>query len=225
MTQATNRRVKDSLFEQFARIPKALASPKRIELLDLLCQAPYTVEALARATGMGVTNTSAHLQALRAANLVVGTKDGTRVRYRIANDEVVRFIGSLRDLARGRLAEVEQIARGFFDEGGGGELVGRQELVRRLEREDVLVIDVRPHEEYLSGHIPGAISLPVAELAERLHELPAGTDIVAYCRGPYCVYAPEALRILGAKGIRARRLEDGYPEWGLAGLPTVVGAS
>jgi len=223
VNQPSGREVKDRLYEQFARIGKALASPKRVELLDLLCQGERSVDALADATGMGLTNASAHLQALRAARLVEGRKEGTRVFYRSADEAVCRFFFELRDLARSRLAEVEQIARDFFDARDVLEPLSSEELLARLGRDDVVVIDVRPPEEFAAGHIAGAISVPLEELEHRLGELPPDAEVVAYCRGPYCVLAPQALDVLRERGVRARRLADGFPEWRLAGLPVAVG--
>ncbi len=226
------RELKDALYREFARVGKALGSPKRVELLDLLCQGERSVEGLARATGMGLANTSAHLQALRAAGLVEARKVRTRVYYRVADDRVCRFLGELLGLARVRLAEVDRIARDYLEGGGEVEPVTRGELVARLRRADVVVIDVRPREEYRAGHIAGAVSVPLeelegqlAELRRRLRELPPGAEVVAYCRGPYCVLAPQALKLLRARGLRARRLEDGFPEWRLAGLPVAEGDS
>lgn len=220
--ERTSREVKSALYEQFARVSKALASPKRVEIVDLLGQAERTVEALAQATSMGVTNTSAHLQVLKGARLVETRKEGTKVYYRL-DDEVSRLYAAIRDVARHRLAEVEQIARDYFAAREELEPLTRQELRKRLRTEDVVVVDVRPQEEYTAGHIPGAISLPVAELTDRIGELPLDVEIVAYCRGPYCVLAPEAVEILTLRGFRTRRLEDGFPEWRLAGLPVAVG--
>jgi rhodanese-related sulfurtransferase len=217
------REVKEALYEQFARLGKALASPRRIELLDLLCQGERTVEALAEAARMGVTNTSAHLQVLRAARLVETRREGVKVYYRLADEEVCRFFFALRDLARARLAEVEQVVRDYLEARDELEPVSRQALLERLGRGDVTVLDVRPPEEFAAGHIPGARSVPLPELERRLDELPRDVEVVAYCRGPYCVLAPEALGILRAAGFRARRLEDGFPEWRLAGLPVEVG--
>jgi len=223
MGQPTGREVRDALYEQFARIGKAVASARRVELLDLLCQGERTVEALARASGMGVSNTSAHLQALRSARLVVVRKEGTKAFYRPADEEVCRLYLALRDVARNRLAEVEQIARDVFDARDVLEQLSREELLDRLRGEDVVVVDVRPPEEYRAGHIPGAVSLPLTDLVDRLHELPTDTEVVAYCRGPYCVLAPQALEVLHENGFRARRLVDGFPEWRLAGLPVATG--
>jgi rhodanese-related sulfurtransferase/DNA-binding transcriptional ArsR family regulator len=217
------RGVKDVLYEQFARVGKAVASPKRIELIDVLSQGERTVDDLAEATRMGVTNTSAHLQVLRQARLVQTRRDGVKVFYRLADDAVTRFYFALRELGRARLAEVEQIVRDYFQARDELEPVSRDELARRLRDGEAAALDVRPAEEYAAGHIPGAASIPLAELEQRLDELPRDVEIVAYCRGPYCVLAPEALSILRAGGFRARRLEDGFPEWRLARLPVQVG--
>jgi len=217
------REVKEALYEQFARLGKAAASPRRIELLDLLCQGERTVEGLAKASRMGLTNTSAHLQVLRQARLVETRRDGVKVFYRLADEEVCRFYFALRDLGRARLAEVGQVVRDYFEARDELEPVSRDDLVHRIERGEAAVLDVRPAEEYAAGHIPGATSLPLPELGQRLGELPRDVEIVAYCRGPYCVLAPEALMILRTKGFTARRLEDGFPEWRLAGLPVEVG--
>ena len=217
------REVKDTLYGQFARIGKAVASPKRIELLDLLGQGERTVEALAATASMEVGNTSAHLQVLRRARLVEVRKEGTKVFYRLADDTVARFFAALRDLARARLTEVEQVVRDYFEARDDMEPVGQAELARRLRRGDIVVLDVRPAEEFRAGHIAGARSIPLDELGRHLKGLPKGAEIVAYCRGPYCVLAPAALRILRRKGMRARRLADGFPEWRLAGLPVAVG--
>ncbi len=217
------RPVKDSLYEQFARIGKAVASPKRIELLDLLCQGERSVEALAQAANMPVKNTSAQLKELRLARLVETRREGTRVYYRLADDAVCGFFFTLRDLARTRLTEVEQIARDYFESPDHLEPVRQEDLLSRAQSGEVVVVDVRPREEYEAGHIPGAISLPLPELEDRLSELPQENEIVAYCRGPYCVLAPEAVTIMRARGFRARRLEEGFPEWRAAGLPVTAG--
>ncbi len=211
------------LYEQFARIGKALSSPRRVELLDLLCQGERSVDALARTSGMTVTNTSQHLQALRAARLVETRKEGTRVIYRVADDEVCRFFFALRELAGARLAEVEQFMRRYVEGADKYEPVGRAELLERAQRDGIVVLDVRPRDEYASGHISGAVSIPLEELEDRLASLPRDAEIVAYCRGPYCLLAPQAVEVLRERGFRARRLEDGLPEWRLAGLPVTVG--
>jgi len=219
----SGRDVKDGLYEQFARIGKAVANPKRIELLDLLCQGERSVEVLAKAASIGVTNTSAHLKVLREARLVETRKDGTRVFYRLADETVCSFFLSLRDLASDRLAEVDQVVRDYFEARDQLDPVGRAELLALADDGDVIVLDVRPGEEYAAGHIPGAISMPLGELEGRLASLPRDAVIVAYCRGPYCVLAPQALSLLHRAGFRARRLEDGLPEWRQAGLPVAVG--
>lgn len=219
----TGRAVKDGLYGQFARIGKAVANPKRIELLDLLCQGERSVEVLAEAARMGVTNTSAHLKVLREARLVDTRKEGTRVFYRLADETVCDFFLSLRDLASGRFAEVEQMTRDYFEARDQLDPVGRTELLARADDGDVIVLDVRPGEEYEAGHIPGAISVPLDELKNRLASLPKDAEIVAYCRGPYCVLAPQAIELLLDHGFRARRLVEGLPEWRQAGLPVAVG--
>jgi rhodanese-related sulfurtransferase/DNA-binding transcriptional ArsR family regulator len=213
---------KSVFYEQFARIGKALAAPGRVELIDLLCQGERSVEALAQTSGMSVTNTSQHLQVLRAAALVVVRREGTKVFYRPAGEDVCRFFLSLGELARTRLAEVDQLVRRYL-EGDAFDPLTRGELLERVEHGDVLVLDVRPAAEYAAGHIPGAVSVPLEELQARVGELPPDAEIVAYCRGPYCLLASSALEMLRGHGFRARRLEDGLPEWRLAGLPVANG--
>jgi rhodanese-related sulfurtransferase len=210
------------LYEQFARIGKAVASARRVELLDLLCQGERSVEVLAHAAGMTVTNTSQHLQILRAARLVDSRKDGTKVVYRLGDEDVCRFFLGLCELARARLAEVDQLVQGYL-EGDPFDQVTRAELVALIEQGDVVVLDVRPREEFAAGHIAGAVSVPLEELEQRLDELPPEAEVVAYCRGPYCLLASQALELLRVRGFPARRLEDGFPEWRLAGLPIGVG--
>jgi rhodanese-related sulfurtransferase len=221
----TGRLVKDGLYEQFARIGKAVAHPKRIELLDLLCQGERSVEVLADAAAMTVVNTSAHLRVLRESRLVATRKEGTRVFYRLADDAVCEFFFSLRDLAGDRYAEVDRIVRDFFDARDELEPVNRDELLSRAGDGGIIVLDVRPREEYEAGHIPGAVSIPLADLKGRMASLPRGAEVVAYCRGPYCVLAPLALELLRRGGFTARRLEDGFPEWRRAGLPVATGES
>ena len=211
-----------AIYDQFARIGKAVAAARRVELLDLLCQGERSVEALARTTGMTVTNTSQHLQILRAARLVDTRREGTKVIYRLADENVCRFFLELCELGYARLAEVDQLVRSYLA-GNSFDKVTREELLERVERGDVLLLDVRPVEEFAAGHIAGAVSVPLEELEHRLAELPAEVEIVAYCRGPYCLLASRALELLHARGFRARRLEDGLPEWRLAGLPFAVG--
>jgi len=218
------REAKDRLYEAFAATAQAVASPKRIELLELLAQGEHAVEALARATGMTVTNTSAHLQVLRHAQLVETRKDATKVFYRLAGDEVAAFLAGLRDLARARVAEVDRVVRDYFTARDALEPVSRSELAQRAARGDVVILDVRPAGEFAAGHIPGALSVPLDDLDAALARLPKRAQVVAYCRGPYCVLAPLAVERLRAKGYQARRLDGGMPEWRLAGLPVAAGA-
>jgi rhodanese-related sulfurtransferase/DNA-binding HxlR family transcriptional regulator len=209
-----SRSRKDALFEAIALMGKAFASPRRLELLDLLAQGPRAVDDLARASGQSTANISQHLQALHAAGMVSRARDGTRVRYALAGDDVLRLWLALREASAARLGEVERAARDYLGE--EVEVIGRDELVARLRRRDVVLVDVRPAEEFAAGHIEGARSIPVEELEQQLSDLPADTEIVAYCRGPFCAYAHEAVRQLNAAGRRARRLEDGWPEYKLA---------
>lgn len=218
-----HRELKDPLYAQFARIGHAVSSPKRLELLDLLSQGEKTVETLAEQSGMPLKNTSAHLRVLRQARLVDTRRDATWVYYRLASEEVSRFLRELQSLARGRLAEVEQVARLYIDDRDEMEPVSLDELRRRMRDGDVTVIDVRPEEEFRSGHIPGARSIPVAQLKRRLSEIPKKKEVVAYCRGPYCVYSVEAVGILRKHGYRARRADEGLPEWRANSLPVATG--
>jgi rhodanese-related sulfurtransferase len=215
----SGRTEKDALFEAIALMGKAFASPRRLELLDLLAQAPRTVDELAQASELSIANTSQHLQALHAAGMVTRAREGTSVRYALAGHEALTVWLALRDASVARLAEVERAAREYLGE--DVEAVGRDELIERLRRRDVVLVDVRPGEEYAAGHIEGARSIPLDELRERLAELPADREVVAYCRGPFCAYAHEAVRQLRAAGRTARRLEGGWPEWRLAGKPSV----
>jgi rhodanese-related sulfurtransferase len=212
---------KEALFDGFAQVGKALGSPKRLELLDLLAQGERSVEVLAERAGLGLTTASNHLQILRQAGLVSNRKQGTKVYYRLSGADVAELWARLRDVASAHLAEVDR-ARAAYLGDDDIEEVTRDELLHRLEAGDVTVIDVRPGEEYAAGHIPGALSLPVDELADRLAELPEGATIVAYCRGSYCVMAHEAVRSLTAEGLRAVRLAEGMLEWRLADLPVAV---
>ena len=213
----SSRAEKIALFEAIALMGKAFASATRLELLDLLAQGPRTVDDLARASDQSTANTSQHLQVLHAAGLVTRTREGTSVRYGLAGDEVLELWLALRATSASRLAEVERAARDYL--GDDVEAIGREELRERLRRGEVLLVDVRPREEYAAGHIEGARSIPIDELDERLAELPADREVVAYCRGPFCAYAHEAVRRLRAAGHDSRRLEDGWPEWRLAGGP------
>jgi rhodanese-related sulfurtransferase len=213
-----SRTEKEALYEAIAVMGKAFASPVRLELLDLLAQAPRTVDELARASGHSTANTSQHLQALHAAGMVARTREGTSVRYSVAGDEALRLWLALRDASISQLAEVERAAREYLGE--EVDAIGRDELIARLRAGDVVLVDVRPSEEYEAGHIEGARSIPIDEVEARLAELPADREVVAYCRGPFCAYAHEAVRQLRASGRRARRLQEGWPEWRLADKQT-----
>jgi rhodanese-related sulfurtransferase/DNA-binding transcriptional ArsR family regulator len=207
------RQFKDAVYGQLARLGKAIAAPKRLELLELLCQGPRTVEALAEQTAISVANASQHLKILRAARLVDAEKKGLYVEYRLADDQVARFMVAFRGLASERLAEVDQVTRDYFEARGVLEAVESKELLRRVRNGEVTVLDVRPVEEYRAGHIPGALSIPISELKTRLQELPRDREIVAYCRGPYCVMALDAVELLRKKGFTAHRMEQGVADW------------
>ncbi len=207
-----NRAFKDAIYEQFARIGKSVSSPKRLELLDLLCQGERTVEVLAKEAGMTVANASQHLQVLRTARLVEAEKVGLYVIYRLADQTVCEFFHAMRVLAEGQLAEVERIKRHFLEGREGMEPVDRKALLKLVREGAVTVLDVRPVEEYNAGHIPGALSIPLKELQLRLSDLPSDQEIVAYCRGPYCVLSIQAVEMLRAKGFQAVRLEEGIQD-------------
>ena len=213
------RAFKDAVYAQFERMGKALANAHRLELLDVLAQGPRSVEALAEETALTVANASQHLQVLRRARLVRRQKEGTYVYYRLAGDEVVRLWQALRSVGEARLADLDRIVREYRATPDVLEPIGLEALRERLERGDVIVLDVRPTEEYRHGHIAGAGSIPVGELEARLDELPDDAEVVAYCRGPYCVFADEAVDMLRDHDIRARRLDVGFPDWKTAGLP------
>ena len=214
-----DRAAKTALFDEFARAAKALASGRRMELLDVLANGERTVEAVASEVGLSVANTSQHLQVLRQAGLVATRRQGTSIHYRLAGPEVFELWRALRTLARSRLAEVERLAAAYLGARDELEPVTRDELARRLQDGDNLVVlDVRPAVEHAAGHLPGAVSVPVSELRRRLAELPRDREIVAYCRGPYCAFAHEAVAVLREEGFSAWRLEDGLPEWEAAGL-------
>ncbi|MDX8403575.1 MAG: metalloregulator ArsR/SmtB family transcription factor [Mariprofundaceae bacterium] len=223
MTVTPNRRFRDDIYEQFTRIGKAISSPKRLELLDLLCQGERTVEKLAKAASLSTANASQHLQKLQAARLVVSKKSGSFVIYRVADESVNAFFHTMRVLAENRLAEIEQITRQFMENKESMEAVDRIALMQRMNSGEAIILDVRPPEEYRAGHIEGAISVPMKALEEKISELPKDKEIVAYCRGPYCVMSIDAVQILRAKGFRAERLEDDVYEWGLHGLPVAKG--
>lgn len=217
MELTAKRRFKDALFEEFARIGKAVASGRRLELIELLAQGERTVEDLASETAQSVANTSQHLQVLRQAQLVETRREGTYVRYRLADERVARFWLALRSLGESRLAEVNRLVDTYLDDRRMLQAIDSNELRRRLKEGGTLVIDVRPAVEYEAGHIADARSIPIVELSARLKELPKAKTIVAYCRGPYCVFADEAALLLSRKGFRAFRLEGGFPDWKLEG--------
>jgi rhodanese-related sulfurtransferase len=213
-----NRQFKNAIYEQFSRIGKAVSSPKRLELLDLLCQGEKTVETLAKDTGLALANVSQHLQILRAARLVDAEREGLYVKYRLADQMVCEFFRSMRVLAENRLTEVEMIKRRFLESREGMEPVDRNALLRQVKKGAVTVLDVRPVEEYRAGHIPGALSVPLGQLKNLLSDLPREQEIVAYCRGPYCVLAVEAVEILRKMGFKATRLEGGIQDWRAMGF-------
>lgn len=219
MEKGAKRAFKDAIYGQFARIGKALANPHRLELLDVLAQGPRSVEALAEETALTMANASQHLQVLRRARLVRRQKEGTYVYYRPAGDDVVRLWQALRNVGETQLADIDRIVRDYRAAPEALEPIGLEALRERMARSDVVVLDVRPAEEYRHGHIAGARSVPVDELEARLDELPDDAEVVAYCRGPYCIFADEAVETLRKHGVPARRLDVGFPDWKTAGLP------
>jgi rhodanese-related sulfurtransferase len=215
-----DRAAKTELFDRFARVAGALASGRRAEIVDVLANGERTVDEMSRQVALSVANTSQHLQVLKEAGLVMATREGTRVRYRLASPAVYQFWVALRSLAAERLPGVERLVEAYLGSRDGLEPISRDELLARLEAgEPLVVVDVRPLEEYRAAHLPGAVSIPLPELEARLRDLPKDREIVAYCRGPYCAYAPEAVRTLARNGLRARNLADGLPEWAAAGHP------
>jgi rhodanese-related sulfurtransferase len=223
MAAMGDRAAKDELYDGFAEVARALASGRRAELVDVLAQGERSVDQLAAVIGQSVANTSHHLRVLAQVGLVRTRRDGTRVFYALASDRVGALWGALRDLAAAHVAGVDRLAAAYLGKRDDVEPVSRRELAARLRRDDVVVLDVRPAQEYAAGHIPGARSLPPEDIRRNLRTIPAQADVVAYCRGPYCVYADDAVRALRRRGVRARRLEDGFPEWRRAGLPVAVG--
>jgi len=223
-TDAAQRIFKDRLYGQFARIGKALGSPRRLELLELLAQGERTVDALATESGLSMANASQHLQALREAGLVEGRKRGLFVYYRLADAVVFELCRALRTVAEKRLAELERLVREHFGDRSNPEPVSMEELLNRAGNGEVVVLDARPSGEFAAGHIAGAVSVPVEKLQRRLRKLPKRKEYVAYCRGPYCIYADRAVELLRANGRRARRLLNGFPEWKAAGLPVETAA-
>jgi rhodanese-related sulfurtransferase len=218
-----DRAAKDALFEGFAAVAKALASGRRAEVVDLLAQGERSVEDIAAELGQSVANTSHHVRAMARAGLLTTRRDGTRIYYALASERVAELWSALRDVAVDHVAGIERLAGAYLGDRDGVEVIDRKELAARLKRREVTVLDVRPQAEYAAGHIAGARSVPIGELRRHLRALPKDAEVVAYCRGPYCVYADEAVRELNRKGFRARRLSDGFPEWKRAGLPTAAG--
>ena len=214
--------VKHQLLEQFALVAKALGHAHRLDLLDFLAQGERGVDGLARATGLTVANTSQHLQHLRRAGLVVSEKRGLQVFYQLAGEDVVDLIGALRHTTERHVAEVDRIVAGYFNERDSLEPISRSELLERSRQGLVTILDVRPVQEFQAGHIPGAVNLPLKDLDKHLKDLPKDQEIIAYCRGPYCVLSFEAVAALREKGYDARRLQDGYPEWRASGLKVEV---
>ena len=219
MARDAHRHFKDRLYGQFARIGKALSSPHRLEILELLAQGERTVDSLATEIGLSLANASQHLQALRQAALVESRKEGLYVAYRLADPAVIDLCTALRTVAEHRLADLERLVREHFGDRSDAEPVQMDELLKRARSENVVILDTRPATEYAAGHIAGAISVPVDDLQQRLRQLPKRKEYVAYCRGPYCVYADRAVEILRSTGRRARRLLEGFPEWRAAGFP------
>ena len=221
-----DRERKTDLFDQLAVVGKAFASARRLEIIDLLSQGERTVESLAREAGLGVSTTSAHLQILKLSNLVRARRDGTRIHYSLVGEDVAILFASMRTVARVHSADVGRAIDAYLGVSGLGDVeeVSRQEILDRLGAGDVVLLDVRPREEYAAGHLPGALSVPFGDLADRMEVLEMQADIVAYCRGAYCVLAHDAVRLLRAQGRHARRLEDGLLEWRVAGHPVEVGA-
>jgi rhodanese-related sulfurtransferase len=225
MEPVAKRAFKDSLFEQFALIGKALSSGRRLELLELLAQGERSVEDLAEQAGLTVANASQHLQILRSARLVAMRKDGLYARYSLANDRALRLWLALRDFGETEIAEIQRVVSNYLQDRVDLEAITAEQLRARLDQGSVLLLDVRPEAEYQSGHIRGAVSIPVGDLEWRLEKLPKRKVIVAYCRGPYCVFADEAVRLLRTRGYRAQRLEVGFPEWKMLGLPIEAAAN
>lgn len=223
MTGMGDRAAKDALYEGFAGVAKALSNGRRVEIVDLLAQGERSVEEIAEEIGQSVANTSHHLRALARAGLVTTRREGTRIYYALAGDRVHELWGAVRDVAEQHAAGLDRLAAAYLGDRDGIDVVDRKELLARLKAGAVLVLDVRPEREFTAGHIAGARSVPVTALRRHLKALPKDTEVVAYCRGPYCVFADDAVRELVRRGFNARRLVDGYPEWQRAGLPVAVG--
>ena len=218
-----DRAAKDALFDAFAEVAKALASGRRAEIVDVLAQAERSVQEIAAEIGQSVANTSHHLRAMARAGVLRTRREGTRIVYMLASDRIFELWAAMRDVAGEHVAGIERLAEAYVGDRAGLEAVTRRELADRLDAGDVVVLDVRPGPEFRAGHVPGARSVPVGELRQHLRALRKDADVVAYCRGPYCAYADDAVRLLRRLGYRARRLEDGFPEWKRAGLPVAAG--
>jgi rhodanese-related sulfurtransferase len=223
MGSVGDRAAKDALYEGFAEVAKALASGRRSEIVDLLAQGERSVDEIAEEIGQTVANTSHHLRAMARAGVLTTRRDGTRIFYALASDGVAGLWSAMRDVAAEHVAGLERLAGAYLGDRDGVDVIDRAELARRLKRGEVLVLDVRPAAEFAAGHVAGARSVPITELRRQLRALPKDAEFVAYCRGPYCVYADDAVRELNRKGFRARRLIDGFPEWKRAGLPVAAG--
>lgn len=219
MKAIDHRAFKDKLYEQFARITKALASERRLELIDLLAQGERTVEQLAKESHMSIANVSQHLQTLKAAQLLEVRREGLYAYYRLADEHVFGVWQAIRELGEARLAELDRVVETFLKDRSELEAISLEELRERLSESCLVILDVRPEEEYRAGHIPGAKSVPISKLESYLQELPDHCEVIAYCRGPYCVFSDEAVALLQARGYKARRLEAGLPDWRAAGLP------
>ena len=220
-----NQKLSGAIFEQVARIGKAVSNPKRLEILELLCQAPRTVDWLAQETHMSQANTSQHLQALRHSQLVVTRREGTSIWYSLTDEMVAEFFRSLRVLAVTHLAELDRIVGDYFSDESDLEPVDKKTLISRARKGEVTVIDVRPPEEYLAGHIPGALSIPMDDLETRIAEIPSNTQVIAYCRGPYCVWSGQAVEVLKQHGYQAGHLADGVIDWRARGYKVATGAN
>ena len=223
MAGVGDRAAKDALFEGLSEVAKALGSGRRSEIIDLLAQGERSVEEVAGELGQSVANTSHHLRALARAGLVTTRRDGTRIHYRLAGDRVAELWAAVRDVATAHVAGLEKLAAAYLGDRDGIDVIDRKELAARLRDGSVVLLDVRPEPEFAAGHIAGARSVPIGELRQHLKALPAEAEVVAYCRGPYCVYADDAVRELTKRGFKAARLEDGFPEWRRARLPVASG--
>jgi rhodanese-related sulfurtransferase len=219
MKEADHRAFKDQMYDQFARVVRAMANPHRLELIDLLAQGERTVEDLAREASLSIANASQHLQTLRAAQLVEVRRDGLYAYYRLGDERVFRVWQAIRELGEARLAEIDRIVHTFLANRAELEAISAEDLVERMQSDSLVVLDVRPPEEYRAGHIPGARSVPVSEVESALKQIPPDHEVIAYCRGPYCVFSDEAVELLKTHGYKAKRLQGGLPDWRAAGLP------